>query len=137
MIMVSNTAMSCSHLDSVQRRVLPGVWRDGCMWAAKVGELELYVFVDEVEDRVRIMVPVAQADEADPVLMLVLLTANFELARDARYALRDGLVWCLFGHRLSWLSEPELHHAIRDVLALARNTGGTFSSDDLPVESEA
>lgn len=128
--MVSHAGMNNARLEALLRESFANLCGEDGMWSAAVDDLELFVLSDEQEDRVRIMIPVAQAERADRDLMYVLLHANYNLARDAKYAIHDGLVWCTFLHRLSWLTAPELDSALRSVITLARNTGSTFSSVD-------
>ncbi|MHC5004301.1 MAG: hypothetical protein ACYTJ0_14395 [Planctomycetota bacterium] len=133
--MIADAGMNNTRLAGLLRRRYPHVeGADGLWRVALEGsepELELYVLTDVEEDRIRIMIPVAQADRTDNDLLWVLLLANYDLALDAKYAVQDGVVWCLFLHRLSWLTEAELQNALDHVVTLARNTGSTFSSIDL------
>ena len=133
--MVSNFGMSGARLEALLRRSFPDLEVCSTHWLAPVDDgVDLYIVVNEYEDRVRIMIPVAQADRRDADLMWVLLVANYDLARDAKYAIHDGVVWCTFLHQLSWLTGDELDNALCNVITLARNTGTTFSSVDLGIE---
>ncbi len=132
--MVAHLGMTTAKLLAQLRRMFPELQVEPGYWTAQVDELEVYVVADEHEDRLRILVPVARADRFDADLLWVLLLANFQLALDARYAVQDGLVWCVFVHRLSWLTEVEVENALCNVLSLARNTGSSFSSSDLVLD---
>ena len=61
----------------------------------------------------------------------LMLIANFHSALDARYATGRGVVYAAFLHPLSALTEAELHSALRQVAALARNFGTSCSSGEL------
>jgi hypothetical protein len=99
----------------------------GQIWCARVEPFDVYILADERADRVRITIPVARADAHDHELLLVLLSANFDRALDAHYAVYDGLVWCLFTHALASLTPDDIDRALEGVLRLAANTGTTFS----------
>jgi hypothetical protein len=121
--------MNNARLERLLRRAFPQLQGERGCWCAKLDdELEVYVLTDEPADRVRILIPVAQAVRRDNDLLWVLLVANFDLTQDARYAVHDGLVWCTLLTHLSSLSEPQLKSALEQVIRLARNTGSTFSS---------
>ena len=59
------------------------------------------------------------------------MAANFHTALDGRYATSEGVLYAAFIHPLSPLTEEELASALRQVAALARNFGTTYSSDAL------
>jgi hypothetical protein len=127
--------MTIARLVDVLRRSFPDLQGDVAegFWRARADGFDLYVMADIDQDRLRIMVPVAEAERGDSDLLWVLLVANYDLALDARYAVQDDVVWCTFLHRLSWLSEYEVDHALASVLTLAKNTGTTFSNRE-PVD---
>jgi hypothetical protein len=132
--MIADAGMNNGRLAALLRRRYSQVEGDDGLWRVPLpsrDDLDMYVLTDVEQDRIRIMIPVAQADRADNDLLWVLLLANYDLALDAKYAIQDGVVWCIFLHRLSWLTEAELHNALDHVVTLARNTGSTFSSSDL------
>jgi hypothetical protein len=125
--------MTVARLVDVLRQSFPeleGTAEQG-FWRASVDGFEVYVMADVDGDRLRIMVPVAEADRTDSDLLWVLLVANYDLSVDARYAVQDDVVWCTFLHRLSWMSDVEVTSALTSVLTLAKNTGTTFSSREV------
>lgn len=129
--MVATAVMNNYTLGLLLEQRLPGLIGDPGRWQSPIDDLTLYVFTDESHDRMRIMIPVAEIEPHDRDLMRVLLLANFDRALDARYAINDGLVFSMFPHPLSLLTEPILDNALENVIALARNTGSTFASSDL------
>ena len=132
--MVSNAGLNNARLEALLHRAFSNLKGEPGFWTAQLeDDLDIYVMTDEVQDRIRILIPVAEAERTDRDLLWVLLVANYELAVDARYAIHDGLVWCTFAHRLSWLTEAELDNALANVITLAKNTGTTFSSSDLMI----
>jgi len=79
----------------------------------------------------RLMSPIASADQITSAQLLSLLQANFDRTLDGRYAIGQGVVMSAFLHPLASLTDGELRAAIRQVAALADNFGGTLSSGDL------
>lgn len=86
---------------------------------------------DATHDRMRLISPIAKLDSLRPAQLEVLLVANFHTTLDARYALSGGVIYAAFLHPLSTLTRAELESAIRQVSALSRNFGSTYSSDEL------
>jgi len=129
--MVSNPGMNNARLEALLSTRLPALEGTDGVWRADVDDLLLYVFTDEHHDRMRIMIPIGEVNLDDTALLRTLLSANFDRALDAKYALNDGVLWSTFLHRLSWLSEASLDAALEQVITLARNTGSTFASSEL------
>ncbi len=129
--MVSRGAMNNALLGALLDDRLTALEGEPGQWQARIDEWTLYVFADEHHDRVRIMVPVAEIGPRDVELLMVALSANFDRALEAKYAMKDGILWATFLHRLSWVTEEELDDAIDQVLTLAQNTGTTFTSTEL------
>jgi hypothetical protein len=86
---------------------------------------------DAAHDRMRLISPIAELDSLQPAHLEVLLVANFHTTLDARYALSEGVIYAAFLHPLSTLTRAQLESAIRQVSALSRNFGSTYSSDEL------
>lgn len=129
--MVASAVMNNYTLGLLLEQRLPDLVSKPGMWQSSIDDLTLYVFADELHDRMRIMIPVAEIEPHDRDLMRVLLLANFDRVLDARYAINDGLVFSMFPHQLSLLTKPILDNALENVIALAQNTGSTFASSDL------
>jgi hypothetical protein len=123
--------MNNARLETLLRERLPGLEGRPGLWQAEIDELIVYVMTDESYDRMRIMIPVGEISPTDADLLWTLLSANFDRALDAKYAVNDGVLWSTFLHRLSWLTASELDAAIHQVTTLARNTGTSFASGDL------
>jgi hypothetical protein len=69
------------------------------------------------------------------------LSANYDRALDAKYAIADGVLWSTFLHPLRSLTEDDFLSALDQVQRLAETAGTTFSSSDLvfqghPLEPE-
>ena len=129
--MIWAMGMTNERLEEILRRTFDHMDGEPGCWRIPIDDFELLVVTNEVDDRMRLMVPIAEAPPTDRELPWVLLCANFDRAVDARYAVHEGIVWCTFMHRLSWLTEAEIEHAVDAVVTLARNTGTTFASGEL------
>ncbi len=129
--MVSRGAMNNALLGALLNDRLTALKGEPGQWQARIDDWTLYVFTDEHHDRVRIMVPVAEIGPRDVELLMVALSANFDRALEAKYAMTDGILWATFLHRLSWVTEAEIDDAIDQVLTLEQNTGSTFTSTEL------
>lgn len=97
----------------------------------RIDGISVYLISDPAQDRMRIVVPIARAENVDSRLREVLLRANFSSTLDARYALSDGVIYAAFLHPISSLSPDLLESALAQVLSLAKTFGSTFSSGPL------
>jgi hypothetical protein len=86
---------------------------------------------DVTYDRMRLVAPIAKREDVEPLQLEIMLSANYHTSLDARYALSEGIVYAAFLHPLSTLDPADLESAIRQVAALARNFGSSYSSDEL------
>ena len=107
----------------------PGFWR------GSRSEVPVFVFSDDDHDRMRIMAPVGVVEELDKDLLHILLQANYDRALDARYAMRGNELWSVVVHPLATLATDDLPSMFDQVVALVKNTGGTFASTDLVFRS--
>ncbi len=82
-------------------------------------------------DRMRLIAPIVEESRLTEQQRSLMLIANFHSALDARYATSRGVVYAAFLHPLSPLTEQELLSALRQVAALARSFGTTYSSGEL------
>ena len=111
-----------------QARIVDG---ESGFWRVEIGDQELFVIADESHDRLRIMAPVAEDSALDEHELRTLLSANFDRAIDARYALGDGYLWSVFVHPLHDLSDELFCDGLRQVCRLADTFGTSYSSTDL------
>ncbi|QDU62895.1 hypothetical protein Pan216_37680 [Planctomycetes bacterium Pan216] len=100
-------------------------------WQFTFADRTLIVLTDDMHDRMRIMTPVARENEIAEEELRVLLSANFDRALDARYALNKGLLWSAFLHPLGTLSDEQFRDGIHQVVTLADNYGTSHASSDL------
>ncbi len=120
--------MTAQRMAAVVRGIDPQARLGGNVWEFDVDGTTLALVFDVGADRMRLMLPVAGADELSEAMLRRLLQANFDTALDARYAIARDTLWATFIHPLSPLSEEELLSAISQTVSIARSYGSTFSS---------
>ncbi|WP_461302981.1 type III secretion system chaperone family protein [Aureisphaera sp.] len=100
-------------------------------WQLVYNEMPMMVITDESNDRMRIIAPIVEVDKLDKEVLLDCLAANFHTALDVKYALSNDIMWSVFIHPLSPLSDEELNSAVDQVYYAAINFGGTYTSTPL------
>jgi len=126
-----SASMNNQRLDSIIRSKgeihegQPGYWR----FAYR--DRGVLVLTDESHDRMRIITPVVEVTEIGEEIWLLALSANFDRALDARYAINGDYLWSAFMHPLGVLTESQFDDALDQVVTLADNFGTSFSSTDL------
>ena len=126
-----SAGMNNQRLDSLIRErgeVLEGQLG---FWRFDYRERVVMVVTDESHNRMRIITPVAEVTDLDESIWLIALTANFDRALDARYAVNGDYLWAAFIHPLQQLTDAQFLDALDQVVTLADNFGTTFSSSDL------
>ena len=100
-------------------------------WEITYKTLPMMVVTDETNDRMRIIAPIVSVDQLDKEVLLDCLSANFHSALDVKYAISNDILWCVFIHPLSPLTELELQSAIEQVYYGTATFGSTYSSTPL------
>jgi len=96
-------------------------------WVITFRETSAQVLTDERADRMRIMIPIADASDLEAEELYRMLQANYESALDARYAIAQGLVWVAYIHPLSPLTEGQLLLALAQTYNAAETYGTSYS----------
>jgi len=123
--------MTVDRLDALIRGLDASAQREGPTWRMSVDGTAVQVMADADHDRMRILVPVARADEVSQQTLRRCMEANFSTALDARYAVARGVLWSTFLHPLSSLDETLFHSALGQTVTLARTYGTGFRSGTL------
>jgi hypothetical protein len=125
--------MDLPQLESILRDVADAGTLQGAdgMWQLQVRDTLLAVMSDLTHDRMRIIAPIVQVDEAEADDLDAAMEANFHTALDARYATSDGVVYAAFLHPLASLASDLLRSAIDQVVSLVETYGTTFRGGDL------
>lgn len=118
-------------IDEVISAVDSKAKRQGNNWELSIDEAQILVVTDAVNNRMRIITPIAMADSVPPDGMLRLLQANFDTALDARYAIAQGLVWGTFIHPLDTLGTRDFASGLLQTKSLSDTYGSSFSSGAL------
>lgn len=95
---------------------------------SQVRNIPVYLFSDPQNDRMRLFAAIARAEDVDPRLHEVLLTANFHSSLDARYAISNGFIFSVFLHPISSLSPDLIRSSLGQVVSLVETFGTTYSS---------
>jgi len=91
-------------------------------------ERELLIVYDSSADRMRILTPILQAGAVPQEVFERMLQANFDAVLDPSYAVANDIVWAVFLHRLSTLTEEDFKSAIAQTYTAAETFGTTYTS---------
>lgn len=123
--------MNNHKLGELVRQISQDVQGEAGYWQLKIEGRDLLVITDTAHNRMRIMSPVADQKDLNEAEYIRLLEANFGSALDAKYALRDGTLWSVFTHPLAQLTDEQFMDCAAQVVNLANNFGGSYSSSNL------
>lgn len=124
-------AMTNARLDELIRRIDEQAEGGDGRWQLEFEGYAALVLTDARADRMRIMVPIAEADGLDRDQLYRLLQANFDAVLDARYAVAQGRLWAVFLHPLASLTEREFFSGLGQAITAAATFGTTYSSGAL------
>ncbi len=102
--------------------------RDGNSVSFKVKDRDVYLVFDENADRMRIMTPIAQVGIVPDEIYKRMLQANYDAVLDPRYAIANDLIWAVFIHPLSTLTEEDFVSSIVQTVTAAATFGSSYSS---------
>ncbi|PSB12316.1 hypothetical protein C7B62_02565 [Pleurocapsa sp. CCALA 161] len=88
-------------------------------WQIKNSQIHLLVILSENHNWLRLLSPIATADEAQSLLPQ-LLADNFDTTQEVRYALNQNVLWGVFHHRLESLTTEDLESAIAALISLTK-----------------
>lgn len=80
-------------------------------------QFRLLVLLSEDQSWLRVLLPIAPAQDAEPYWEQLLET-NFDLTQEVRYALHQGVLWAVFQHSIATLTIEDLQAAIQRMMAL-------------------
>ncbi len=86
-------------------------------WQVQTSKFRLLVLLSDDGSWLRILLPIADAQEAQPFLDK-LLEANFDTTLETRYAIHQNVLWGVFQHNCATLAAPDFSAAIARLLAL-------------------
>jgi len=117
---IANKLTELFDAAAVQRRE-PGTWQ------VETPQLRLLVLLSEDQSWLRILIPIAPAQEAQPFVEQ-LLEANFDETQETRYALNQNVLWGVFQHNRETLEPEDFSAAVARLVSL-RQRGFTSSFD--------
>ncbi|MEL6301074.1 MAG: hypothetical protein AAFR07_05495 [Pseudomonadota bacterium] len=123
--------MTIDQIETVIARIDEGYERDGNSIVFVFADYEILLISDPAADRMRVMIPINDANALDEQELTRLMQANFDSALDARYAIANDVLWGTFIHRLSTLSELDLLSGIGQTINIAETFGTSYSSGEL------
>ena len=100
-------------------------------WQLSIDGVKLLVVTDERANRMRIISPIASAQDLGTKRLYRLMQANYDSALDARYAVARKLLWSAFIHPLKSLSDKEFISGIGQVVNLSQTYGRNYTSGAL------
>ena len=115
-------------IDTALHKINKDIKRDGNVWTFEIAKRQVIVITDPIAERMRILVPVIEADKLDAIMLKRLMQANFDSALDARYAVAQDLLWGVYIHPLVSLNEKDFISGLSQALKVVENFGGSYSS---------
>ena len=97
----------------------------------EVQGFSMTIIYDVNADRMRIVCPIAMLKDITNDHIKLAMEANYHTALDARYAISNDIVWSVFIHPLSDLSEKLFQSALEQTLFAAATFGKEYSSGAL------
>jgi len=91
-------------------------------------ERDLIFVYDEEADRMRVITPIANAALADDALLARMLQANYDAVLDARYAVANNLIWAVYLHKLSTVTQDDFLSGVAQAVTAAETFGTSFTS---------
>ncbi len=119
---------SLDMIDEALKEIDDTIEREGNSWQFTINETQILVVSDPIAARMRIMVPIIQADSLSPELLARMMQANFDSALDARYAIANGLLWGTYIHPLTNLSKEQFLSGLGQTISIVNTFGTSFSS---------
>ncbi|MEM7733108.1 MAG: type III secretion system chaperone [Pseudomonadota bacterium] len=92
-----------------------------------IRDVNVLIVVDPGSDRMRAMVPVANATEMSQEELMRAMQANFDTALDARYAVANNTLWSTYIHPLSPLEKDQFISGLGQVVNAAVTYGTLYS----------
>ena len=101
------------------------------VWNFVIEQLDVILVYDIQADRMRVMTPITATADLDGKLLHRLLQANFDSALDARYAVANDVLWGVFIHPLSSLSDEDFLSGVGQTINIRLTFGTSYSSGEL------
>lgn len=86
-------------------------------WQVETPQLRLLVLLSQDQSWLRLLIPIASSQEAQPFLEQ-LLEANFDDTQETRYALNQNVLWGVFQHNCESLEPDDFSAAVARLVSL-------------------
>ncbi|HEY9601571.1 MAG TPA: hypothetical protein V6C85_08175 [Allocoleopsis sp.] len=86
-------------------------------WQVETPQLRLLVLLSQDLSWLRLLIPIASSQEAQPFLEQ-LLEANFDETQQTRYALNQNVLWGVFQHNCESLAPDDFSAAVTQLVSL-------------------
>jgi hypothetical protein len=86
-------------------------------WQVETPQLRLLVLLSQDQSWLRLLIPIASSQEAQPFLEQ-LLEANFDDTQETRYALNQNVLWGVFQHSCETLAPDDFSAAVARLVSL-------------------
>jgi len=120
--------MTAESLTQLIKKIDENAEAEGNTVQFTLQERDLILVYDESVDRMRVITPIANAALADEALMARMLQANYDAVLDARYAVANNLIWAVYIHKLSTITEGDFLSGVAQAVTAAETFGTSFTS---------
>jgi hypothetical protein len=96
-------------------------------WQVETEKFRLLILLSEDQTWLRILIPIAPLQQAEAILSQ-LLAANFDITLSTRYAVHQDVIWGVFQHPFSSLTETDFTTAIETLIKLHEQGFSEFYS---------
>jgi hypothetical protein len=128
---IASAQMDNTKLELFVSQQVDSIFGTPGRWHLIYRELPMMIITDETNDRMRIIAPIVDINKLDKEVLLDCLVANYHTALDVKYAVSNEVMWSVFIHPLSPLTEGELKSAIEQVYFAVATFGGSYTSTQL------
>ena len=120
--------MTAGNLQSIIQKFDEKAVISGNSVAFAINERELFLVYDENADRMRVITPVAQSGIASDEILVRMMQANYDAVLDARYAMANDIIWAVFIHPLSSLTQDNFLSGVAQTVTAAETFGSSYTS---------
>ena len=121
-------AMTAERLGDLVQRIDPEAEALDTTWQFVVDELDALLVYDTGADRMRVIIPIVETAAIPPEQITRLMQANFDSALDARYAIAQDMLWGVFIHPLSSLTDEDFVLGVGQTVNIAKTFGTSYTS---------
>jgi len=124
----SSEKMTASNLKTLIEKFDEKAIATGNSVTFSLNERELLMVYDEKADRMRIITPVAPSGIASEEVLIRMMQANYDAVLDVRYAMANDIIWTVFIHPLSSLTQKEFLSGVAQAVTAAETFGTSYTS---------